>query len=148
MTCIVPVNCCYYFSFSSFPLPHFLHFAVFSFDCLHFPSWGERYLGHPKTLRKHLKESCFKYINPHNLSMMFSFLGNQSKKSPNRIMVYDKPVFLNKLYYFMYMTKGVMLYICIYKMICLSFNGHIHLYAKNLEDLTFLKFSMSAPGHA
>lgn len=63
-------------------------------------------------------------------------------------MVYDRPVFLNKLYYFMYMTKEVMLYICIYKMIDLSFNGQIHLYAKNLEGLTFLKFIMSAPGHA
>lgn len=45
-------------------------------------------------------------------------------------MVYDIPAFLNKLYSFMYMTKEVMSYLHVYKMIDLSFNGHTHLYAK------------------
>lgn len=65
-------------------------------------------------------------------------------------MVYDIPAFLNKLYYFMYMTKEVMSYLCIYEVTDLSFNGHIHLYAKiqTLEGLTSLKFSMSSSGHA
>lgn len=75
VTCILPPNCCYYFSFSSFPTPHFLHFAVFSFDCLHFPSWGKNYLGHPKTLRKHLKESCLSTLTHTICQWCFHFWG-------------------------------------------------------------------------
>jgi len=37
VNCIVPPNCWYYFISPIFP-PNLLHFAVFSFCCLHCPS--------------------------------------------------------------------------------------------------------------